>query len=116
MFTIDCPPLEALEIEQPALCHELETAGYSPAAEDTLGRCQKDCTLYLSFDEGLATTRAWIFDVSKNKFVGTTFVVMGSAPEAIRKARQLVEDAYAQEFLSGGLEYRDTEVEQVILV
>lgn len=116
MFAITCSPLETLEIEHPALFQELEVAGYSPASEDMLGRCQKDCTLFLSLDDDLSTVRAWIFDVSKNKFVGSTFVVMGSAPEAIQKARELVEDAYAQDFLSGGLEYRDLEVEQVVLV
>lgn len=100
-----------------------EASGYQPAGLDNLlGRCQADCTLFLEFDpvqgddSDVGLVRAWIVDVNTFEFLGKTYEVTGPWAAAAAQARHLIEEGYAQERLSGGIERSATQDKEALSV
>ncbi len=103
--------------------HLAESSGYQSAGlENLLGRCQADCTLFLEFDpvqgadSETGLVRAWILDVNTFEFLGKTYEVTGPWAAAAAQARHLIEEGYAQERLSGGLERTATQEKEALSV
>lgn len=83
----------------------LEQNGYQWAAlGQVYGRCHERCTLFIELDEPAAITRCWLVDPVNFEFMGPTYEIEGPWVAAVEYARHLVEQSYAQEELSGGLE------------
>jgi hypothetical protein len=103
------PNLEILLGLNPQLWESLAAAGYRVAMPDMLGRSGADDVCWF-IEVGQAKSRAYMYHLAEQRYLGNQFEVHGAPHEAVAKARGLLEGAAMQEGLSG-IESRNVSAE-----
>jgi hypothetical protein len=103
------PNLELLASLNPQLWESLAAAGYRVAMPDMLGRSGADDVCWF-IEVGQDKSRAYIYHLTEQRYLGNQFEVHGAPHETVAKARELLEGAAMQEGLSG-IENRNVSAE-----